>query len=138
MIYVLDLIAGQLQNVRVWLWIRKLSNTITLDIELASDRKLDLATRQILYRVDQEGLANVARHSGASQVMSRVAYESDTVMLWIKDDGCGFNGNSEYPGLGLESMEERCSVLHGSLTIESQPKTSTKICAQLPFRQVVL
>lgn len=110
-------------------------NDIALKMEVQPDQVLDLEARQTLFRVAQESLANVARHSGARRVELRMIYEADCAVLSVQDDGCGFNPGAEYPGIGLETMTERCQALGGSLTIESCPGEGTRICAHLPYRE---
>jgi NarL family two-component system sensor histidine kinase LiaS len=106
---------------------------VTLDLDLTPDQDLGLEARQTLYRVAQEALANVARHSGAEHVGITLEYSREQVQLCIQDDGCGFDTQAEYPGIGLETMQERCESLGGGLQIDSQPGEGTLICARLPI-----
>jgi len=67
-----------------------------------------------LYRVMQEALTNVARHSGAKNAAVRLAFEPDRVTLEVEDDGVGF-GPQHGRGMGLISMRERAEMLSGKI-----------------------
>jgi two-component system NarL family sensor kinase len=81
----------------------------------------------VLFRVLQEGLTNVHRHSGASQAAVVVRREGGQVVLEVKDNGCGINEEAlsrfeqtgSGMGVGLSGMSERVRELGGSMTIES-------------------
>jgi NarL family two-component system sensor histidine kinase LiaS len=110
-------------------------NDIKIEITVAEDQNLALKARQTLYRVAQEALANVTRHSGARRVELSLSYETAHVIMCLEDDGCGFDTSLDYPGMGLESMRERCLGLGGSLDIDSRPASGTMICAALPLEK---
>ncbi len=91
-----------------------------------------------LYRVAQEGLANISRHAQARNVRVEVRRLRDGLQLLISDDGVGFvvNQNDGRRGsLGLLSMKERVSLVGGSFDIQSTPGQGTRICAWVPFKQ---
>ena len=67
-----------------------------------------------LYRVLQEALNNVARHSGAKEAHVRLAFASDELTLEVEDSGVGF-GNRKRDGLGLVSMRERAEIAGGRI-----------------------
>ncbi len=89
---------------------------------------------QALYRIIQEALANISRHSKAGQVEIVVEYTPDQVNISISDDGQGFDMSRRPAGVGLRSMEERISMIGGRLMIESSPGKGTHIiaCAPIP------
>lgn len=91
-----------------------------------------------LYRVAQEGLANVARHAKAKNVDVELMRVRDGLQLMIGDDGVGFDVD-RYDGrrgsLGLLSMKERVSLVSGTLDIQSRPGEGTRVCAWAPFKQ---
>lgn len=91
-----------------------------------------------LYRVAQEGLANISRHARAKNVCVELRRLRDGLQLMISDDGVGFDVN-EYDGrrgsLGLLSMRERVSLVAGTLDIQSTPGEGTRVCAWVPFKQ---
>ncbi len=99
-----------------------------------NDRRLPLETEQALYRVTQEALANVARHSRARRVDISLVYNSDSVQLSLSDDGCGFDASTKSYGMGLRSIRERVSSIHGTLQIQSAPGHGTRILIQAPIK----
>ncbi|MBK8276407.1 MAG: sensor histidine kinase [Nitrospira sp.] len=91
-----------------------------------------------LYRVTQEGLANVARHARAKTVRVELMRVRDGLQLMIQDDGVGFDVNHDGDrrgSLGLLSMKERVSLVAGSFTIDSTPGQGTQIRAWVPLKQ---
>lgn len=89
-----------------------------------------------LYRVTQEGLQNVAKHSSAAHASVVLAVGKRAVLLTIADDGAGFDRRSvhERGGLGLIGMEERAQLINGKLTIVSKPDHGTRITLEVPMR----
>ncbi|HJV00389.1 MAG TPA: ATP-binding protein [Burkholderiaceae bacterium] len=103
----------------------------------------DDAVALALLRVLQEGLTNVARHAGASQV--RVALrrrhqaDGDWLELTLADDGRGLPAEAaQRHGFGLRGMRERVLALKGELTIASQPGQGVRLCARLPAQDATL
>jgi len=92
---------------------------------------LSLTVEEALFRVAQEALANVARHSNATLVQVVLTTTNDTVTLTLTDNGQGFDASrQEYRmGVGLFSMQERLKVLGGETRIESAPGKGTRIIA---------
>ncbi len=99
-----------------------------------NDRRLPLETEQALYRVTQEALANVARHSRARRVDISLVYNIDSVQLSLSDDGCGFDVRVKSYGMGLRSIRERVSSIRGTLQIQSAPGHGTRILIQAPIK----
>ena len=93
---------------------------------------------QQVFRVAQEALANVARHSGATQVEVHATDERGTLALRIRDNGRGFDvAQTDGHGLGLSSMRERIEALGGSLHITSAAG-GTRIDARAPLAPGVI
>lgn len=94
-----------------------------------------------LYRVYEEALDNVARHSGATHVEASLTRVGDWVTLAVRDNGHGFDierafaGDAPLSGFGLVAIRERMRLLHGSLVIEpvSEPQPGTLLRATAPF-----
>jgi signal transduction histidine kinase len=87
-----------------------------------------------LYRITQEALYNVVRHSGASRALVRLAREDDELHLQIVDSGSGFvRRDDELTGLGLVSMRERVAFLGGTIAIQSAPGEGTGIDVRVPL-----
>ena len=88
-----------------------------------------------LYRIAQEALGNVAKHSNARQAEVRLyRSDGDGVCLSVSDDGVGFNRNEKSGGLGLINMRERVYQLHGTFEFDSEPGHGTRLKATVPFR----
>jgi two-component system, NarL family, sensor kinase len=101
---------------------------ITVRLEVASEReRLPIMIETALFRVLQESLTNVHRHSGASEVSVRFRRQGESAVLEIKDYGRGIpaealgrlRGASAATGVGLAGMRERMLELNGKLEIES-------------------
>lgn len=88
-----------------------------------------------LYRILQEALTNVARHSGAKTVSIRFARSAAAVEVEVLDDGCGFDAHAVAVSshrLGIQSMRERAAMLGGTIQFISQPR-GTRILVQVPL-----
>lgn len=108
---------------------------ILSNLRVTGERRLPLATEQALYRVAQEALSNVARHSRASTAGLRLEILPAEVKLEISDNGVGFDtGAQDGRGFGLESMRARLTELGGRLDIESNPEDGTRITARAPVQ----
>jgi NarL family two-component system sensor histidine kinase LiaS len=106
---------------------------VSTDLQVRGERALPQAIEQALFRVFQEALANVARHSAAETVNIGLTYTTESVKLSIIDDGQGFNPvENETHGYGLKSMQERVDRLGGWLQIESAPGMGTKVLVEIP------
>jgi signal transduction histidine kinase len=70
-----------------------------------------------LFRVLQEALNNVARHSKSTHAAVRLRYQPDAVVLEVEDHGVGFGNVRESHGMGLVSMRERADLVHGRLEL---------------------
>jgi signal transduction histidine kinase len=88
-----------------------------------------------LYRIAQEALRNVVKHSGAASAAVSLRTMGETLALEVCDAGRGF-GPADLAGqggLGLVSMRERLRLTSGELTVESQPGAGTRLLAQVPL-----
>jgi len=83
-----------------------------------------------LYRMAQEALTNIERHSGATQVSLKIWQDHGHVWLEIKDNGKGFQaGDEEKNGIGLLNMRERTELLSGTFHLHSRPGLGTVLRA---------
>jgi PAS domain S-box-containing protein len=93
----------------------------------------------ILFRIIQEGLNNISKHASASEAEVQVGFEDSRVDVSIIDNGQGFElpqtvGDLSPSGkLGLVGMQERVSLLNGSLTIKSKPGKGTEVRVSVPL-----
>ncbi|GAC1379031.1 MAG: hypothetical protein NVSMB33_03920 [Ktedonobacteraceae bacterium] len=98
--------------------------------ETQGTQTLPLTVEEALFRVAQEALANVARHSKATLVQITLATTDDTVTLAVVDNGQGFDTTSQGRlGVGLLSMQERMKALGGDVQLESTSGKGTRIVA---------
>lgn len=110
-------------------------NAIPIDLRLSGERELPLEVEQAIFRVVQEGLSNIVRHSGASRVVVHLAAERDKIDLSIEDDGVGIQPAQGQEGVGLSSMQERIEAVGGSFSIESASDQGTHIIVTTPIQQ---
>jgi signal transduction histidine kinase len=82
-----------------------------------------------LYRVAQEALQNIVRHSEATSASVRLRAYRGRLIMEIVDDGIGFNQSSVASGLGLASMRERLAAVDGGVEIDSTPGRGTRLDA---------
>ena len=113
-------------------WSRR--SEILAEVNVRGERETPLEIEQALFRVAQEALANVARHSGAGRVEIDLIYDANRLTLRVFDDGRGFDlkGRS-YEGFGLQSMSERLEKLGGSVEVESAPGDGTRVVCVCPL-----
>lgn len=97
------------------------------------ERTLDAATVGELFRVVQEALSNVMRHSGASTVVLGLSYEGEELGLSLRDDGHGFQPTVLGGGHGLGNMRERIERLGGELAVDSAPEAGTTVALRVPY-----
>ena len=88
-----------------------------------------------LYRIAQESLQNVAKHSKAKHVSIELAVPDHSIWLSIKDDGVGFDPLTVRGkgGLGMVGMSERARMMRGKLSMESRPGHGAEIAVRVPM-----
>jgi two-component system, NarL family, sensor histidine kinase UhpB len=95
-------------------------------------RPLEPDEELVVYRVAQEALTNVARHSGARRAWVTLGPDGDgRVELTLQDDGSGFDHGTRSAGGGLRGMRERAVLIGASLEIESEPGRGTTVRLRL-------
>jgi signal transduction histidine kinase len=103
---------------------------IEVDYKSSFDGRLADETETHLFRIVQEALTNVARHSGATRVAIELARNGDRVHLRVKDNGHGFNGDGS-AGLGLVGMRARAQSVGGELEIKSSDGVAVELWAPI-------
>jgi NarL family two-component system sensor histidine kinase LiaS len=110
-------------------WSRQTGIEASTDVN--GQRTLPLEVEQALFRVAQEALANVAKHSHAGRVQVSLSHPGDDVVLQVSDDGHGFAPSSAIGrGMGLHSMRERVAALGGELEVDSKPGEGTRLAVR--------
>jgi len=119
-------------------WCKEFGERQEMEVDFRSDvpgplpRELGLN----LFRVLQEALQNVVKHSAATRVVVQIREDSGEIRLDISDSGRGFDVAAalEGNGLGLTSMRERIRLVNGTIAIDSKPMAGTTIRVRVPFR----
>ena len=101
------------------------------DLPVNMPKEVDLC----LFRVAQEALNNIVKHSQANSAHVEISANPSGVRLRIRDDGRGFDsdGVNSDAGIGLTGMRERIRLVGGSLLVTSEPTRGTEILAQVPL-----
>jgi signal transduction histidine kinase len=91
-----------------------------------------------LFRIVQEALRNVVKHSGATEAQVELSGRADQIELCVSDSGMGFRLEDAKPetGLGLISMRERLRLVGGRLSVESKPSKGTRIRVHIPLHAI--
>lgn len=121
---------------------RKHGIRVDLEADGFTDRQLPAYVGTTLYRVTQEALTNVARHSGAQQVSVTLSWHRSKVTGIIHDDGRGFDikevQGRQRERLGLFSMQERAKMAGGRLELRSAPGSGTTVLIQVPVPEAAM
>jgi signal transduction histidine kinase len=86
-----------------------------------SEEILTDVKKLVVFRIMQEQLNNVLKHSQAAKVDIELKHTGSTVHLKIKDDGIGFDMNTFHPGLGLKNIRHRLELINGKMSVQSAP-----------------
>lgn len=95
--------------------------------------RLPTAVETAFYRIAQEALTNVARHSQAARVDVHVAHCDGRMWLRVADDGIGFQVDAVTSGLGLLGIRERVAMLAGHTRVVSAPGQGTQLVVEVPL-----
>jgi signal transduction histidine kinase len=105
---------------------------------VGNPRPLVPETELVMFRITQEALANVRKHSQATKVNVRIEFEENKVIVSIRDNGKGFISTSDIDDLarkgklGLVGIQERVQLLRGDLKINSQQGRGTELLVEVP------
>jgi signal transduction histidine kinase len=86
-----------------------------------------------MYRILQEALNNVVRHSGSREAWVRVKYEPRRMELAVEDHGKGMPPQPGASGIGLIAMRERAGMLRGSISFSTPPEGGTRVTVTIPL-----
>jgi signal transduction histidine kinase len=101
---------------------------VPVSLVIQGDCELTHEVKIVFYRIAQEALNNIAKHSGARRVDIHLECRPGQLNLCIQDDGLGFELDSLPPGhMGIAIMRERANSIGASLKIESQPGQGTTV-----------
>ncbi len=85
-----------------------------------------------IYRIVQESLTNASKHGGAKRAVVEIHEQDATVHISVRDDGAGFDVDTETDGFGLLGMRERVDLLGGEISIDSAPGQGATVKASIP------
>ena len=112
--------------------------TAELD-DLPPDELLPVGAQEMIFRIVQEGFANIARHARAGHVWLSLRRQRKTSLIEIGDDGQGFElakaneAPAPYSGMGLSNVRERVNTLGGDITVWSMPGKGTTLHVCIPL-----
>jgi PAS domain S-box-containing protein len=115
-------------------WSRRVNIRVDLHTTGLLDDRLPPDLETTLYRIVQEALTNVAKHSRADNVEIILERRPDAVVLIVEDNGVGFAGSTPASGghgFGLLGMRERAALVGASLQIESSPGQGTTVLVRI-------
>ncbi len=112
------------------------ANKIKIEIEAHGlTERLDGTTETILFRVLQEIVNNIIKHSEASQVNIQIIRHEDEVMLMVEDNGKGFEiAKISGEGIGIKNIQSRIEFLNGKVNFDSQPQKGTTVIIEVPIQ----
>jgi two-component system NarL family sensor kinase len=108
-----------------------------VDLEVVGEeREIKIDKKLILFRIIQEGLQNIIKHSTALNVLIRFTFGRELLTIVISDDGKGFDPALLYTGeggLGLKNIVSRAAIIAGAATIDSMAGAGTTITISVPY-----
>lgn len=109
-------------------------NNIETHLSIDDDLPLNVNEEQTLFRVIQEALSNVARHSHATHVTIELLHVDSEILLCVADNGKGLDMEHVQKGVGLDSMRERLTQIGATFHVESEKDGGTQITSKLRRR----
>lgn len=109
------------------------SYTIDLRVDEFDEDQLPENMKLMIYRIIQEQVNNVLRHSGASQLFISLQIIEDSVMLLVEDNGKGFDPATVKKGMGFLNISNRVGLFNGSVRIGSEPGKGCMLEVEIPL-----
>ena len=103
------------------------------NFSLTLDRPLTEEIKLTIYRIVQEALTNIAKHSQSTEVNLKVQTFPKRLHLFIEDNGRGFNPEQNTTGFGLQGISERVVALNGNIKIDSSFGCGCTIAIDIPL-----
>lgn len=119
---------------------RRNAVNISIDVNEAVSLQLDSRQQQEVYRIIQEALNNVIKHSHAQKAQVSFQQSDSFLTIIVSDDGLGFDPKAplqEQFHFGLESMRQRAVESEGELRIESEPGSGTRVICTIQFKKEI-
>ena len=115
-----------------------LRDSLTDNINYAFDsfgteKNVQIPVKIALYRIAQELIQNIIKHSQAKQVDFQLVFKDQSVILRCEDAGIGFNDQKEKTGIGLINLHSRVESIQGEIDIETKPNSGTCVTIKTPL-----
>ena len=135
-----DPLQGQSLEVAIAKTVNEFHQTsgILPDYRIQLSQPIPPEIRTALYRIIQESLTNIYKHSAATQVSIHLLESPNAIQLQINDNGQGFNPERNTTGFGLQGMRERTAALGGRFFLVSQPGKGCQITVSIPLPRLAL
>jgi signal transduction histidine kinase len=114
------------------------SGELAISFEALSTSEMSLTDEQSfhIFRIVQELLQNIIRHSGASHAILQLSYNQRRLYITVEDNGRGFEwGDTSKKGMGLKNIESRVKILHGRLDYKTAPGKGTSVMVEIPCEE---
>jgi signal transduction histidine kinase len=110
------------------------SGIYKINLSVTGDRVcMNTETELVLFRIVQEVLNNIVKHSEASVIEIKLHFTASLLTVEVNDDGKGFNTAETLTGNGLHNIKKRADILNGNLTIKSNINQGTIIKIEIPL-----
>ena len=102
------------------------------------EQRLSSGAELVLYRVIQELLNNIVRHSLATEVLLQINRHENMLSITVEDNGVGFDPAylKDNKGIGMQNLTSRVEYLNGELNIDSQPEKGTSIYIEINLDKI--
>lgn len=130
------LMQGLVSAVRDFVNRLSLSGKVKVSLDVANlDERLPQLTETVLYRVLQELVANIIKHSGAGSVLIQLVRHETELTMIVEDDGKGFDTTqvSNFKGIGLKNIISRIDFLKGKINFDSSSNRGTTVVVEIPL-----
>ena len=100
-----------------------------LEVDVEIDQRVDLAPDEQIevFRIVQEGLANVRKHANAKTAVVRIWHREGRRLVTVADDGSGFEEKADGAGQGLRNIRQRAASIAGAASVRSLPGRGTTV-----------
>lgn len=97
--------------------------------------RLDKYLETAIFRIAQELINNIVKHSGASRARIEIYLEKEQIIIEAQDNGKGIDLEQPWKGIGLNTIKDRAGLMEGTMLIDSVPGTGTLVTIVLPLQK---
>jgi len=126
---------GLAQALRQHISQRQKDDGLIVELSIEGDDDLSVGHEEALFRITQEALNNIVKHSGAGSARILLKFNEKSIFLMIEDPGRGFKLSTvkkDKSHMGLSSMGDRAALIGGRFNIKSRPGNGTRISVEVP------